>query len=86
VTKSPAARIAALAAFVRKLLLIAATLIAGAELVNPDAVHDMHPPSLAEKRTHHAAREKAVRGALPAVCWELFPMFGKPTIGNNQQR
>ena len=20
------------------------------------------------------------------MCWEIFPMFGKPTIGNNQQR
>src|SRR5258708_35349679 len=31
-------------------------------------------------------RTSAVQGALPAVCWEIFPMFGKPTIGNNQQR
>jgi len=40
-------------------LLIAATLIAGAELVG--AVHDMHAPSLAEERSRHAAHEKAVR-------------------------
>jgi hypothetical protein len=45
----------------RKLSLIAGTLITGAELVDPGAVHDMHAPSLAEERTHHAAREKAVR-------------------------
>jgi len=31
-------------------------------------------------------RTSAVQGALPAVRWEIFPMFGKPTIGNNQQR
>ena len=31
-------------------------------------------------------RTSAVQGALPAVCWEILPMFGKPAIGNNQQR
>jgi hypothetical protein len=31
-------------------------------------------------------RTSAVQGALPAGCWEIFPMFGKPTIGKNQQR
>jgi hypothetical protein len=31
-------------------------------------------------------RTIAVQGAVPAVCWEIFPMFGKPTIGKNQQR
>jgi len=30
-------------------------------------------------------RTSAVPGALPAVCWEIFPMFSKPAIGNNQQ-
>src|SRR5207253_7509038 len=97
VTKSPAARIAAPAAFVRKLLLIAASLIAGAEFVDPGAVHDTHAPSPAEGRTHHAAarelfgrigseRTSAVQRALPAVRWEIFLIFGKPTIGNSQQR
>jgi hypothetical protein len=33
-----------------------------------------------------AERTGAVQGALPAACWEIFPMFGKPTIGNNRQR
>jgi len=40
---------------VRKLLPIAATLLVGAGPVDPGA------PSLAEERTHRAAREKAVR-------------------------
>jgi hypothetical protein len=79
----------------RKLLLIAATLIVGAELVDPGAVHDMHAPSPAELITQPARkllgwirseRTSAVQEALPAACWEIFPMFDKPTIGNNQQR
>ena len=31
-------------------------------------------------------RTSAVQGVVPAVRWEILPMFGKPTIGNNQQR
>jgi hypothetical protein len=31
-------------------------------------------------------RTSAVQGTLPAVCWEIFPMFDKPTIGDNQPR
>ena len=96
-TKSPAARIAALAAFARKLLLIAATLIAGAELVDPGAVHDMHAlrwlkselitqPARKLFDRIGSERTSAVQRALPAVRWEIFLIFGKPTIGNSQQR
>jgi hypothetical protein len=31
-------------------------------------------------------RTSAVQGALPAARWEIFPMFGKPAIRNNQRR
>ena len=91
--KSPATRIAALAAFVRKLLLIAATLIAGAELVGPGAVHDILRRPKSELITQPARtpfgrigseRTSAVQRALPTACWEIFPTFDELVIGNSQ--
>jgi hypothetical protein len=56
----------------------------------------MHASSLADELITQPARKlfgrigsertSAVQGALPAVRWEIFPMFGKPTIDNKQQR